>query len=63
MLRAFANAARVPELRRKMLFTFAMIVAYRVGAWIPVPGVDIDILRDATAGAAADVNVDRKSVV
>ena len=50
MLRAFLNAARVPELRRKMLFTLAMIVAYRVGAWVPVPGVAVDILRAATAG-------------
>jgi preprotein translocase subunit SecY len=53
MLTAFVSAARVPELRRKLLFTFAMLVAYRIGAWIPVPGVDIAILRSATAGAAA----------
>ncbi|MGA0870832.1 MAG: preprotein translocase subunit SecY, partial [Planctomycetota bacterium] len=53
MLSAFVTAVRIPDLRRKLLFTLAMIVAYRVGAWIPVPGVDVEILRNATAGAAA----------
>jgi preprotein translocase subunit SecY len=53
MLRAFVSAVRIPDLRRKLLFTLAMIVAYRLGAWIPEPGVDVDVLRDATAGAAA----------
>jgi len=52
MLSAFVTAVRIPDLRRKLLFTLAMIVAYRIGAWIPVPGVDVEILRNATAGAA-----------
>jgi len=53
MLSAFVTAVRIPDLRRKMLFTLVMLIAYRIGAWIPVPGVDVEILRDATAGAAA----------
>lgn len=39
MITAIANAFRVPELRRKLLFTLAIIVLYRIGAYIPVPGV------------------------
>jgi len=53
MLRAFVTAFRIPDLRRKLLFTVAMILVYRIGAWVPIPGVDVDALRDATAGSAA----------
>jgi len=35
-----ANAWRVPELRRRLLFTAAILSAYRLGAWMPAPGVD-----------------------
>ena len=40
MLTAFARAFRTPDLRKKMLFTLAMIVVYRLGTHIPAPGVD-----------------------
>jgi preprotein translocase subunit SecY len=35
-----ANAWRVPELRRRLLFTAAVLAAYRLGSWMPAPGVD-----------------------
>jgi preprotein translocase subunit SecY len=35
-----ANAWRVPELRRRVLFTAMILAAYRLGSWIPAPGVD-----------------------
>ena len=34
------NIFRVPELRSKVLFTLAMLAVYRIGHWIPIPGVD-----------------------
>ncbi len=40
MLSAIANAFRVPELRKKILFTLGIIAIYRIGAHIPVPGVN-----------------------
>ena len=40
MFSAIANAFRVPDLRKRILFTLAIIVLYRIGAHIPVPGVD-----------------------
>jgi preprotein translocase subunit SecY len=40
MIRAIANVFKVPELRSKILFTLGMLVVYRIGFWIPVPGVD-----------------------
>jgi preprotein translocase subunit SecY len=35
-----ANAWRVPELRRRILFTALILALYRLGSWIPAPGVD-----------------------
>jgi len=35
-----ANAARVPELRRRLLFTATILAVYRFGSWLPAPGVD-----------------------
>jgi preprotein translocase subunit SecY len=40
MLDGFQNATRVPELRRRVLFTLAMLGVYRVGVAIPTPGID-----------------------
>ena len=40
MLTAFASAFRTPDLRKKLLFTFAMIVLYRVGASLPTPNTN-----------------------
>jgi len=36
----FQNATRIPELRRRLLFTFAMLAVYRVGVAVPTPGID-----------------------
>ncbi|MTV27197.1 preprotein translocase subunit SecY [Nitriliruptoraceae bacterium ZYF776] len=53
MLRAFVNAFKIPDLRRKLLFTLGIIAVYRIGAWIPVPGVDVDLLRSLTGTGGA----------
>src|ERR687895_303374 len=37
-----ANAWRVPELRRRVLFTAFILAIYRLGSWMPAPGVDSD---------------------
>lgn len=34
------NIARVPELNRRILFTFGMLVVYRIGCAVPTPGID-----------------------
>ena len=46
MLSWLANAWRVPELRRRVLFTAAILAAYRFGSWIPAPGVDAQSLSE-----------------
>lgn len=52
MLTAIANAFRVPELRRKIIFTLVIIGIYRVGSFIPVPGVNLDIIKSQVENAA-----------
>jgi len=44
-IRNALNAFKLPDLRRKILFTLAMLVVYRFAAHIPVPGVNADALR------------------
>jgi preprotein translocase subunit SecY len=41
VLRAFANAFRTPDLRRKLLFVLLIIVIFRAGSQIPAPGVNV----------------------
>ena len=52
MLSAFRNAFKIPDLRNKILFTLFIIAIYRLGAHIPLPGVDIAQLRALERQAA-----------
>ncbi len=52
MLSALGNAFKVKELRKKILFVLAMMVIYRIGSYIPVPGVDISKLQQLLFGGA-----------
>ncbi len=40
----FANIAKIPELKRRIIFTLLMLVVYRIGCFIPTPGVDAEAL-------------------
>lgn len=40
MLSAFSRAFKTPDLRKKLLFTLGIIVIYRIGTHVPIPGVD-----------------------
>jgi preprotein translocase subunit SecY len=46
VLRAFGNAFKIPDLRGKILFTLAMLAIYRLGAFIPTPGIDYGALQN-----------------
>jgi len=57
VLEGFVNAGRVPELRRRLLFTFGMLAVYRAVVAIPTPGIDgkalaeyFDQVRDSMLG-------------
>ncbi len=47
MLEKFLNIFRIPELRNRVLFTFAMLAVYRLGSYIPIPGINAAALANA----------------
>ncbi|HCC07399.1 MAG TPA: preprotein translocase subunit SecY [Clostridiales bacterium] len=46
MLQTFANAFKIPNLRKKILYTLFMIVIIRLGASVSIPGVNTDVLAN-----------------
>jgi len=44
MIEKFLNIFRVPDLRKRILFTLAMLAVYRLGSHIPTPGINADAL-------------------
>ena len=44
MLQTLRNAWKIPELRKKIIFTLFILLLYRVGNVIPVPFIDVDTL-------------------
>ena len=40
MIDKFLNIFRIPDLRKKLIFTSLLILVYRLGGMVPVPGVD-----------------------
>ena len=46
---AFGNVFKIPELKRKVLFTLGILVVYRIGAHIPTPGINSAALAEVMA--------------
>src|SRR5580692_3250457 len=44
-LSAFANIGKVPELRRRILFTVMLLAVYRIGVFVTIPGVDRTVMN------------------
>ena len=54
MLEKFSNIFRIPDLRRRIFFTLALLAVYRLGGHIPTPGINADKLAqffDANRGS------------
>ncbi len=51
MIGSLKNIAKVPDLRKKILFTIFVIAIYRVGTRIPVPGIDFAAIQELKAAA------------
>lgn len=45
MFRTISNFMRVAEIRRKILFTLAMLIVFRIGTFIPVPHTNAEVLK------------------
>jgi len=48
-LGGFANITKIPELRKRILFTLGMLAVYRIGVFITAPGVDRNVMRSVVA--------------
>lgn len=53
MIDAVQNALRLPDIRRRLLFTLFILFVYQFAAHVSVPGVDRDVLRDLFEGSDA----------
>ncbi len=50
MFSTLRNAWKVPDIRKKILYTLMMLLVYRVGAHVPVPGVDVAYISQTIGG-------------
>jgi preprotein translocase subunit SecY len=57
VLRTFLNAFRVADIRKKLAFTAAMLALYRLGAYIPAPGINVDVVEDLASNFEGQSNV------
>src|SRR6478672_11025390 len=44
-LSGFANIGKVPELRKRLLFTLGVLAVYRIGVFVTIPGVDRNVMQ------------------
>ena len=51
MFKTLRNAWNIPDLRKRMLYTLVMIVIFRLGTFIPVPGLDASVLKGLVEGS------------
>lgn len=49
MFNKIADIFKIPQLKNKVLFTLAIIIAYRIGAAVPIPGINADAVRSLFA--------------
>jgi preprotein translocase subunit SecY len=52
VLDGFQGASKIPELRRRLLFTMLMLAVYRIGVAVPTPGIDTAAMQDFFEQAA-----------
>lgn len=51
-MRGFDNVMKIPELRKKIFYTFGLLAIYRLGGFIPVPGINSHALQEAFASGS-----------
>ena len=55
MFKTFKNALKTPEIRKKLLYTLLLIVLFRFGCYLTVPGVDTFTLAEQMSNATTSV--------
>lgn len=54
MFKTIQNALNTPEIRKKLLYTFLLIVLFRLGCFITVPGVNVSTLNDLMSNSSSN---------
>jgi preprotein translocase subunit SecY len=52
VLTAFGRAFRTPDLRRKLLFSLAIMALFRLGSYVPAPGIDFTAVQKCVSAAS-----------
>src|SRR6056297_4069206 len=52
---SWGTLGKATELRQRLLFTIGLLIVYRIGTYIPVPGIDGNALRDFMEQAAGGI--------
>jgi preprotein translocase subunit SecY len=55
MLRTILNAFSVADIRKKLAFTAAMLALYRLGAYIPAPGINVDAVKELNSFGGSNI--------
>ena len=55
MFQTLRNAWKIPDLRKKMLYTILMLVVFRLGSFIPVPGISPDMISEMMGGFSGGI--------
>lgn len=55
MFKTISNMMKVEDLRKKILFTLAVLIVYRIGSFIPVPNIDVDFLKSVDRSQQGDL--------
>ncbi|MBO5930184.1 MAG: preprotein translocase subunit SecY [Clostridia bacterium] len=55
MLQTLRNAWKIPDLRKKMLYTILMLIIFRLGSFIPVPGINAEMIKEMMGGFDAGI--------
>jgi len=55
VIESFRNIFAIPDLRNRVIFTFAVLAVYRIGAFIPIPGIDPVAIKEFTTAAEGTV--------
>lgn len=55
MFQTISNILKVVDLRRKILFTLLILIVYRIGAFIPVPNIDTEVLKMQDRASSGDI--------
>ena len=53
MFKTLKSAFQVKEVRRKILLTLLLLLIYRIGCWLPIPGINVELFQNAVVNESS----------